>query len=258
MRAWFKRVSTSPMTAKVAIWTAISVGILFFLWLIAMVINLSVDLNHTNDRLDTAQAAQSKLRTSVQAQQDALAKANHGLRAAGKPTVHPVTPPPEAQAGPQGEQGPAGPPGRGATDAQVSQSVRLFCLTTNKCRGADGVPGKTGPRGPVGPVGPQGEVGATGPAGPKGAPGADGAKGSQGPAGDPGATGPAGPPGPQGDPGPAGPPGADATFAPFDGGCGAKDGYYIASIHVTRDTSGALAMGCEYGALPTFPPTPRS
>lgn len=249
MRAWLKRVSTSPTTAKVAIWTAVSVGILFFLWLILMVINLSIDLHHTNDRLDHAQSAQSALRTSVQAQQDALAKANHGLRAAGKPTVHPVQPPPEAQAGPQGEQGPPGPPGKDASAGQVLSSVRMFCLTTNKCRGADGKAGATGPRGPVGPVGPQGQVGA------KGATGADGARGPQGPAGDTGATGPAGPPGPQGDPGPAGP---AATFAPFDGGCGARDGYYIASIHLTRDTSGALAIGCEYGALPTFPPNPAS
>lgn len=263
MRAWLKRVSTSPTTAKVAIWTAISVGVLFFLWLILTVINLSVDLHHTNDRLDSAQTSQARLRTSVQAQANALSKANSGLRQAGKPTVHPNPAAPTVPLqGPEGPQGVAGPAGANASNDQVAQAVRDYCTTSGKCHGAPGKdgtpgdPGKVGARGPIGPAGPQGQTGAKGDDGARGAAGAQGPKGDDGA---PGAAGPAGPPGPQGDPGPAGPAGADATFTPYDsdatGGCSLRDGYYIAKVHLTRSADGGLALACAYQPVPTFPPS---
>lgn len=79
--------------------------------------------------------------------------------------------------------------GKDASDEQVREAVKQYCLEHNNCIGNSG---NTGPQGPIGQMGLQGALGLTGERGPPGAQGPQGTQGpegSQGIQGEPGANG---------------------------------------------------------------------
>lgn len=276
MRYRLHRFTTSPTTVRVALGVLAAALLAFVVWLIVSLVALGNTVDQQRHRLDGALAQRTDLSARVESQADALREANERLAKLGKPAVKPTETPGQGTSkkhdvvevpvpGPQGLRGPQGPPGpRGATGPAPSterlrQLLGGYCATHDGCRGPQGpqgdtgargktgdqgAPGETGEQGPVGPPGPQGETGPAGPAGPQGEPG------PAGPAGPKGDTGPAGP---QGEQGPKGEPGQDATFIAYDGTCTAPDGSYITTVHLTRDTTGALTLACDYGPLPTFP-----
>lgn len=153
---------------------AVLVYVLHALWVLA---GSNDDLEQQNR---DERATVSALAGRVDAQGNALLRANRKLVRHGE---DPVVPPPATEAGPAG---------------------------------ADGVPGPTGPPGPKGPRGFRGFAGFAGADGSTGASGTDGLDGAPGPVGPVGPTGPQGPPGKDGAQGPQGPAGSNGADAyPF-------------------------------------------
>lgn len=137
-------------------------------------------LEHTNHRLDTAQAEQQRLATAARRNATAAsALAAQVRKLGGRPVVKPSTLP-VPNPGPRGARGETGLPGRrgkpgpAPTMAQIQRAVQTHCVKI-PCRG---------PRGPAGRNGEPGADGAQGPAGPAGAPGKDGQPGPAGERGD--------------------------------------------------------------------------
>lgn len=111
---------------------------------------------------------QTSIISTLSANNDALRKQ---VQSQGQTPVAPPADDVIAQKGDPGAVGPAGPQGPGATDAQVSRQIEIYCAAHNDCAGPAGANG-------VGTNGQNGSDGAPGAdstiPGPQGAPGADG------------------------------------------------------------------------------------
>lgn len=165
--------------------TAVTIAVLFLIWIVTIFILPTWNDLHQNDRLNDLESAVSALAAGIDSakQQNPevpIPSAEEILRAAGEdPSL----------VGRPGEPGPQGPPGE------------------TGAAGPPGVQGDQGPAGPQGAPGPQGNDGQPGVPGPPGVTGASGPPGPVGPTGPVGPQGETGPPGPQGEPGPIGPQG---------------------------------------------------
>jgi hypothetical protein len=142
-------------------------GFAVFLLLLAAFLWVSSENDSLERRTDASDVDRADLRADLEAQQDALEKANRRLIKAGeKPVAGPAP-----LVGPQGIPGLQGPPGEDGVPGFPGRRGRAGEDGTDGASGVDGTAGQDGARGLMGPPGP---------AGADGTPGQDGEDGEDG------------------------------------------------------------------------------
>jgi len=133
-------------------------GFAVFLLTIAALLWVASENDSLERRTDASDADRADLRADLEAQQDALDKANRRLIKAGEKPVTEPTP----EAGPQGIPGLQGPPGEDGEPGPPGRRGRAGEDGTDGATGTNGRNGQDGERGPMGPPGPAGVDGTNG------------------------------------------------------------------------------------------------